>query len=75
MNILEGIIFIILSIIFIIPGVLCIKTPEKMAMFGERWKYTDANPSEMYIDMTRIGGIILLISGFILFLVGIFKLG
>ena len=37
--------------------------PEFMSMFGERWKYKNAEPSELNIGITVISGIVLAIFG------------
>lgn len=56
------------GLITIIIGILCIANPEQMAMFGESWKYKNAEPSKLNIVMTKIGGIFSIIAGFILIL-------
>lgn len=61
MNVLAGLFIIII-------GILNIAIPEQMAMFGERWKYKDAEPSDINIAMTRIGGIFVIICGIVVML-------
>ncbi|WP_105617490.1 DUF6199 family natural product biosynthesis protein [Vallitalea okinawensis] len=63
MNVLFGIVVIIISI-------LNIAIPEEMAMFGERWKYRNAEPSDMNIFMTRLGGVIGIIVGIVIMFMG-----
>lgn len=58
------------GIIVIIIGILNIAIPEEMAMFGERWKYRNAEPSEMNIIMTRFGGVIAIIAGIAVMFMG-----
>lgn len=58
---------ILFSLLVLVLGVLNILIPETMAMFGERWKYRNAEPSELNIFFTRIGGVVLIIAAIFLF--------
>ncbi|MCH4888973.1 hypothetical protein EZV73_15370 [Acidaminobacter sp. JC074] len=44
------------GLFLIVTGILSLIKPEMMAMFGERWKYKNAEPSEMNIGLTKISG-------------------
>lgn len=59
---------ILLAVIVFFIGILNIAIPETMSMFGERWKYKNAEPSEANVLLTRVGGVVaIFISFFILF--------
>lgn len=54
---------ILIGIVLIVIGVLGVVKPEFMSMFGERWKYKNAEPSELNIGITVISGIVWVIFG------------
>ncbi|MCS6937565.1 MAG: hypothetical protein NZ610_07030 [Candidatus Bipolaricaulota bacterium] len=43
-------------------GVWSVFDPEGAFMFGQRWKFRRAEPSEMALLMTQLGGIILVVT-------------
>lgn len=55
---------LLLAVIVFFLGILSIAMPETMAMFGERWKYKNAEPSEANVLLTRVGGVFSIIIAF-----------
>jgi hypothetical protein len=62
-----SIIFIIFPIFFIVSGICSLFWPRTMWYLSEGWKFKDAQPSGCYLAVTRIGGLVLLIMGFLVF--------
>lgn len=53
--------FILIKLIFTVFCLLGIIKPELSWKMSEGWKFKDAEPSEMYLVMTRIMSVIILI--------------
>lgn len=60
---------IIFAIICLGIGALNIFCPELGWYLSEGWKFRDAEPSDFALTMTRIGGVISVIIGFIFFVI------
>ena len=56
--------YIVLSIIFVIIGVIMIIKPEVVFDVTESWKsYSSSEPSKLYLFSTRFGGAMFLLVG------------
>lgn len=53
--------FLLFKLIFTVFCLLGIINPELSWRMSEGWKFKDAEPSEMYLFMTRIMSVIILI--------------
>ena len=59
------------GLVFILFGLFAAIKPEIAWQLREGWKFRNAEPSDLSLAMTRIGGIFAVIIGF-LFMVGAF---
>lgn len=63
----------ILTIILIIYGVLAIIDPYEAFLRGRRWEFRYAEPSDMALIVTRIGGILAVIVGVVVIFTQLFR--
>ena len=59
----------LLAIICLVIGAFNLFFPYGAWYLGYGWKFRDAEPSDLMLTMTRIGGILIVIIGFILFVI------
>jgi hypothetical protein len=59
----------ILALILLAVGIWQIKYPETLFYVNRGWMFREAEPSDAYLAMTRVGGGIVIIVGVILFFV------
>lgn len=70
-----SIVFMLLGIIILALGVIQIRNPSWGWKANEAWKVEgESEPSEAYLVLAEIGGILIVVMGAFLLLVGIFKL-
>lgn len=56
--------YIALSIVIAIIGIIMFLNPELVYDITESWKnYADSEPSELYLFSTRLGGVVFLLIG------------
>jgi hypothetical protein len=63
-----------MAFLVILYGIWSVADPEAAFMFGRRWYFKRAEPSELALLLTQIGGIGVIISGIILLIVVLLKL-
>lgn len=63
--------FNLFGLVFILLGLLAAFSPETAWHLQEGWKFRNAEPSDLALVMTRIGGVFAIIIGLLL-LVGVF---
>lgn len=56
---------VLLMINAIVQGIWSFVDPENAFLFGQRWLFKEARPSESALVLTRVGGITLIIIGII----------
>lgn len=59
----------ILALILLAVGIWQMKYPETLFYVNRGWMFREAEPSDTYLAMTRVGGGIVIIAGVILFFV------
>lgn len=59
----------VMALILLIAGFVQMKYPELLFYVNRGWMFREAEPSDVYLSMTRIGGGIVIIVGIILFFV------
>ncbi|MCS7197698.1 MAG: hypothetical protein NZ930_03315 [Candidatus Bipolaricaulota bacterium] len=56
---------VLLMINAIVQGIWSLIDPENAFLFGQRWLFQEAKPSESALVLTRVGGIVLISVGII----------
>lgn len=56
---------VLLMINATVQGIWSLIDPENAFLFGQRWLFQEAKPSESALVLTRVGGIVLIIIGMI----------
>ncbi len=62
-----------LVFLLILHGIWSIVDPESAFMFGNRWMFKQAEPSDLALLLTQIGGIITIIASIIILLIVLFR--
>lgn len=68
----ENILVILLGIVFIVFGVFAMGNAEGTWQMNTGWQFKNAEPSDLALAMTTIGGIVALIAGIALIIGGLF---
>ncbi|MBQ7670713.1 MAG: hypothetical protein IJS45_08340 [Clostridia bacterium] len=60
----SGTVFlIVIGIMLIVYGILYFIMPEKLLMFGNRWRYRDATPTDAAVTLGYVSAVICLLAG------------
>ena len=68
----ENILLILMGVAAVVFGIFCMGNAEGVWQMSEGWKFRNAEPSDLALSMTTIGGVISLIVGIGMILGGIF---
>ena len=68
----EQIMLIMISVFIILIGIFEAVYPEESWQLTHGWKYKNAEPSDMYMGMTRVGGVVMIIAGAVMLMASIF---
>jgi len=63
-----------IAFLFILYGIWGVVDPESAFMFGKRWYFRRAEPTEFALLLTQISGIMVIIAGIVLLIVMLLKL-
>ena len=62
---------ILFGVVFIFVGLFEAGCPELSFQWTHGWKFREAEPSDLYLGLSRAGGVIMVIIGIVLVIVGI----
>ena len=74
----DALFMILIGTAFIVYGILYFIMPEKLLMFGSRWRYRDATPTDAAVTVGYVGAVICILAGaglIVLAVIGIIDAG
>ena len=62
----------IVGVLFLVPGLIGLFFPNFMLMFGHKWRFRDATPTDNAVSVAQIVGILAVSVGVLIIFAGLF---